>query len=99
MLGLSLVSKLLRLTAGVVVAMVSLGACGQSAERAAAPSTAAASRPAPPAPTLPAKTPGIAATGATPSVLDFTAPKLGGGQVVGSELVGRDVAAFFWAPW
>ena len=34
-----------------------------------------------------------------PDVLAFTAPKLGGGQVVGSELVGRDLAIFFWAPW
>ncbi len=31
--------------------------------------------------------------------LDFTAPKLGGGQVVGSEFVGKDVAMWFWAPW
>jgi hypothetical protein len=98
-LGLPLVSKRLRLTAVLVVAMVSLAACGESAEQAATPSTAAASRPAPPAPTLPAKTPASGATAAIPSVLDFTAPKLGGGQVVGSELVGRDVAAFFWAPW
>jgi hypothetical protein len=42
-----------------------------------------------------------AATGAAPAtqLLDFTAPKLGGGQVVGSELAGKDVAMFFWAPW
>lgn len=32
-------------------------------------------------------------------LLDFTAPKLGGGQVVGSEFVGKDVAIWFWAPW
>ncbi|MGH9194405.1 MAG: hypothetical protein ACRD1T_01530 [Acidimicrobiia bacterium] len=33
------------------------------------------------------------------NTLDFTAPKLGGGQVVGSEFVGKDVAIWFWAPW
>ena len=32
-------------------------------------------------------------------ILDFTAPKLGGGQVVGSEFAGKDVALWFWAPW
>ncbi|CAN5792516.1 hypothetical protein BH23ACT12_BH23ACT12_19160 [soil metagenome] len=30
----------------------------------------------------------------------FTAPRLGGGsQVTGSELQGKDVALWFWAPW
>lgn len=32
-------------------------------------------------------------------ILDFTAPKLGGGQVVGTEYAGKDVALWFWAPW
>lgn len=32
-------------------------------------------------------------------LLDFTAPKLGGGKVVGSEYAGKDVALWFWAPW
>jgi hypothetical protein len=42
-----------------------------------------------------------AATEAAPALklLDFSAPRLGGGQVVGSELAGKDVAMFFWAPW
>ena len=30
----------------------------------------------------------------------FAAPRLGGGgQVTGSELQGKDVALWFWAPW
>lgn len=33
------------------------------------------------------------------SILNFTAPKLGGGQVVGTELAGQNVAVWFWAPW
>ncbi|MEO7803646.1 MAG: hypothetical protein ABIS18_04215 [Actinomycetota bacterium] len=30
---------------------------------------------------------------------DFRAAKVGGGQVIGSELVGHDVAIWSWAPW
>jgi hypothetical protein len=33
------------------------------------------------------------------ALLDFKAPKLGGGQVVGSDFAGKDVALWFWAPW
>ena len=32
-------------------------------------------------------------------ILEFTAPKLGGGQVEGSEFQGSDLAIWFWAPW
>lgn len=33
-------------------------------------------------------------------LLDFEAPRLGGGsQVTGAELQGKDVALWFWAPW
>ncbi len=32
-------------------------------------------------------------------LLDFRAPKLGGGHVAGSDFAGRDVAIWFWAPW
>jgi hypothetical protein len=31
--------------------------------------------------------------------LDFTVPAVGGGQVEGGELAGRDLALWFWAPW
>lgn len=34
-----------------------------------------------------------------PEILEFAAPRLGGGQVQGAELAGRDVALWFWAPW
>lgn len=33
------------------------------------------------------------------AILDFKAPKLGGGQVVGNEFANKDVAIWFWAPW
>lgn len=34
-----------------------------------------------------------------PEVLDFTAPKLGGGTLEGADFAGQDVAIWFWAPW
>jgi hypothetical protein len=36
---------------------------------------------------------------AVAGILDFTAPRLGGGRVVGSEFAGQNVAVWFWAPW
>jgi hypothetical protein len=33
------------------------------------------------------------------NLLDFQAPKLGGGTVDGSDFAGQDVAMWFWAPW
>jgi hypothetical protein len=32
-------------------------------------------------------------------LLDFQAPKLGGGTVHGRDFAGKDVAMWFWAPW
>jgi hypothetical protein len=34
-----------------------------------------------------------------PEVLDFTAPKLGGGDIVGADYAGKALAIWFWAPW
>lgn len=51
----------------------------------------------------PEQAPGAASPGGPQAgaggILSFTAPKLGGGQVVGSELAGRHLAVWFWAPW
>jgi len=33
------------------------------------------------------------------SLLDFRAPKLGGGLVNGNDFAGQDLALWFWAPW
>ena len=45
--------------------------------------------------------PGATAVHESPisQILQFTAPKLGGGEVIGSELQGSDLAIWFWAPW
>lgn len=43
---------------------------------------------------------GEAAAEPNTNLLDFQAPRLGGGsQVTGAELQGKDVALWFWAPW
>jgi hypothetical protein len=31
--------------------------------------------------------------------LDFTAPRLGGGELRGTDYLGRDLALWFWAPY
>lgn len=38
-------------------------------------------------------------TSAMAEVLDFSAPKLGGGTVEGTDYAGKDTAIWFWAPW
>jgi hypothetical protein len=34
-----------------------------------------------------------------PEALDWVAPDLRGGDVVGADLAGQDVVLWFWAPW
>lgn len=77
------------------------GACG-SGDTTAAPaggasSTTAVGGTAPPEGAGPAPAPGAPAP--VPEALRFTAPALDGGQVVGADYAGRDVAMWFWAPW
>ena len=36
---------------------------------------------------------------AGPTVLDFEAATVAGGQLAGEDLVGQDLALWFWAPW
>ena len=40
-----------------------------------------------------------AAAGDLPQNLAFTADLVGGGQLEGGDLAGRDVVLWFWAPW
>jgi len=32
-------------------------------------------------------------------LLDFVAPDVRGGEVVGADLAGQDLVIWFWAPW
>lgn len=87
----------------MVLLAVVLAACGPSApETADAPSPADAA-PAPDAASAPGAVPSGAAT---PTVLAGAAPApfatvalVGGGQLDGGDLAGRDLALWFWAPW
>ena len=75
-----------RAYAGILAALIVLSACqteGQVGERATFQSPRAQS------------TSANKASG----MLDFQAPKLGGGTVNGSDFAGQDVAMWFWAPW
>jgi thiol-disulfide isomerase/thioredoxin len=40
-----------------------------------------------------------ASPSAEPGPFDFTAAKVGGGELDGASLKGRDVVLWFWAPW
>lgn len=94
MLGLSVVRLALRLV-GTLTFVGLLSSCTASPEAATQASPAGTTPTQAPVQSAPAAT--VAAP--TPKLLNFTAPRLGGGQVVGSELAGKDVAMFFWAPW
>lgn len=39
------------------------------------------------------------ASGESATVLDFTAPLVGGGTFDGRASAGRDLAVWFWSPW
>jgi hypothetical protein len=81
----------------VLVAVLVAGCMGEPQQEVAVEESAAASDPPPPAsepsagPT-PAETPEL-------GPLDFSVPAVGGGQINGADLAGRDVLLWFWAPW
>lgn len=88
----------------MAVAMVLVAACGSAppsagetdvAAPATTPAESAAAQPPSAAPTSPDQTPSVA----TPAALDFNASLVGGGQIEGGDLAGRDVVLWFWAPW
>lgn len=85
----------LTLAGGLLLAACSGGStettAGAPATTAAASSSTAATGGSDAAP---ASAPGVSVP-----QLEFTAAAVGGGQVVGSELAGKDLVVWFWAPW
>jgi ABC-type glycerol-3-phosphate transport system substrate-binding protein len=85
-----------RRLASLLAAAALLAACGSDPEPVA---TAEATN------TTGATAPTTATSGTdetpteVPEALDFVAPDLRGGEVVGADLAGQDVVLWFWAPW
>ncbi len=75
----------LRLAVATVAAVV-LAACGaptQQAQPAGGPQPSSSAT----------------SNGAVTAALDWREPLVGGGQLAGGDLQGRDVVLWFWAPW
>lgn len=94
-----------RLAALLAVVVLVLGGCGTTAEDIGSDATEATPSPPPAAEDhadggVPAEvTPAPPGDAPLAEGLDVTLPAVGGGQVVGAELAGRDLALWFWAPW
>ena len=89
-----------RTVAALLAGALALAACGGSGDEAevaatTTPDTAATTTDAP----ATAPTTGGDAAVEVPDELDFVAPDVRGGQVVGAELAGQDLVIWFWAPW
>ncbi len=67
-----------------------LGACGGGVQKEGAGATAPAAAPAEMASQ---PRPGV------PTVLDFSASAIGGGDIHGAHYAGRPVVLWFWSPW
>ena len=79
----------------LLVLVVFLAACGGPAAESAAPRSAAPEPSAPAGPDAPATSGGAA----VPAALEWSVDRIGGGQIDGGDLAGRDVVLWFWAPW
>lgn len=102
-----------RLAALVAVLVLALAGCGTAAEEVGSDATGETPSPSPATQDDPEDDPDDDADGRVPPEetpappgdaplaegLDVTLPAVGGGQVVGAELAGRDLALWFWAPW
>ena len=75
--------------------VVLLAACGAPSGDIAAPATGATGTP----PAAGTAAPTQVAAAGVPEALDWSAERLGGGQIEGGDLAGRDVVLWFWAPW
>jgi hypothetical protein len=92
-----------RLAAFACVAGLVGVACGgtSSGDDASAPASAADTVPAATSTPVVDSAPADAASDSgamVPSLLQFTAPLIGGGEIVGDELAGKPTAFWFWSP-
>jgi hypothetical protein len=71
----------------VTVALAVVGACSAGDDDVAAPITVT---------TL---TTAAVAAAAVPAALDFSAPRVGGGELDARSYAGRNLALWFWAPY
>jgi hypothetical protein len=78
----------------VFAVVASIAACSD-----AGPQRNAAGPPAPPVTASRATQAPTEAAGALPEILNFSAPRLGGGTIEGADYRGQDLALWFWAPW
>ena len=77
----------------LLVVVVLLAACGAPAGEPGGDA---------PDPTPGARTTAPTASGdatAIPAALEWSVDRIGGGQIDGGDLAGRDVVLWFWAPW
>jgi ABC-type glycerol-3-phosphate transport system substrate-binding protein len=87
-------------TALLLASALVLAACaGSDDEAAVASDTSADTTTTALADPVPPTDAGSAPAVDVPEELDFVAPDVRGGQVVGSELAGQDLVIWFWAPW
>ncbi|MGI8792515.1 MAG: hypothetical protein ACR2H3_04970 [Acidimicrobiales bacterium] len=76
------------------LALVATAACGPF--RAQEPSAAGGD---PGSPAVPVEVPVPSSVAHAPTVLDFTAPLVGGGTFDAGSTAGTDLAVWFWSPW
>lgn len=87
-----------RLAASLLAVALAAAACGGSGDEdvAAAPAAETTTTTAGTSSPTEAEAP---AGPAVPEQLDFVAPDVRGGQVVGADFAGQDLVIWFWAPW
>lgn len=91
----------LGLAALAVVAVACGGGTGPSAQDATSPATGDTSSPTSPSasPTTDGADPGASPRDRVDQLFAFQAPRITGGTYDATQLAGRDVAIWFWAPW
>jgi hypothetical protein len=79
----------------LLILVLLAAACSAPADEIAAPATGV------PGTSGPAAGPGASTEAAAevPAALDWSVDRLGGGQISGGDLAGRNVVLWFWAPW